>query len=907
MEKRIAHYEIAERIGAGGMGEVFRARDTTLGRDVALKVLPQAFAADPERLGRFKREAKLLASLNHPNIATLHGLEESAGHHFLVMELVEGEDLAQRLARGALPLREALKIARDVADALQAAHAQGVVHRDLKPANVRVTPEGKVKVLDFGLAKAMEADPSRPDLSQSPTIATAVGTMGGMILGTAAYMSPEQARGKPVDRLTDVWALGCLLFELLTGAQAFPGETVSDTIARILEREPEWGSLPADTPPGVQRLLRRCLQKDKSIRLQDAGEVRVEIDAVLSGTSEVWMPAPAARAGSVRARRLWMVATVILAAATAAFAIAYFGAAGRTPPLVRSSILPPDGSRFLTMGDFAGPVAISPDGSQLTFAANNAEGKRVLWLREIGSLHARALPGTEEATFPFWSPDGRSIGYFTDTRLMRVETAGGLPVSICDAPNGRGGTWNRDGVILLSPDFYAPIHRVPASGGVPVPVTTIDEAIHSTHRWPEFMPDGAHFVYLAAHHDASKSAEYALYFASLDGAENRRLFPTRAGAVYASGRLLYLRESTLMAERFDGTHGVLEGDPVALTDNVQYDPTTWRAALSASANGVLAYHVGEGSPGRTRLVVIDRTGKELQSIEAVEGFYSISLSPNGKRVAYTSQPREVAGSDLDVWICELDTDVRTRLTFQTGADITPIWSPDGNRVAYATLFPGDGTRMNELSWVNARGGDDQVLFSAEDEVWLTDWTADGRYLIFCRGNFAGNNSTIWALDLEGRRPFAVTAPADSFANGGAVSPDGRWIAFLSFSTGRTGLYIVPFRPRPLEEVVAAPPTPRWQVTTAVDAGMVPLWHRSGRELYYTRSDGTLYVVKLDASDVSLRVGSVEVLCHGPEPWNLGGIPYAATADADRFVVSTFSKTATPPIVLVQNWTHALER
>jgi len=919
--RRLAHYEVIERIGAGGMGEVYRARDARLGREVALKLLPPIFSEDEERLGRFKREAKLLASLNHANIATLHGLEEADGQPFLVMELVEGDDLAQRLARGAIPIKESLKIIRDVADALQTAHAQGIVHRDLKPANIKVTPEGRVKVLDFGLAKAYESDPSKRDLTQSPTIATGLGTMGGVILGTAAYMSPEQARGKTVDKLTDVWALGCVLYEMLTGQTAFPGETVSDTIAKILEREPDWPAIPADTPPGVQRLLHRCLEKDKTLRLQDVGEIRIEAQASLSGTSQVWTAAAAESSASParRSRRgaalAWTVAALSIVAAGVMGALA-LRPAGEPPRIVRSTIPQPEGARFVSVGDYAGPVVISPDGRRIAFVANDKNLQPVLWVRDLDAVDARALPGTEGATFPFWSPDGQTVGYFNEGRLMRVEVSGGLPITVCDAPNGRGGSWGAKDIIVFAPGYQTGIYSVPATGGTPAAITTIDSTMHSTHRWPYFMPDGEHFIYLAVHHDVSKSEYYGLYFSSLDGSINKRVLSTGTSAVYASGHLLYVRENTLMAVPFDPAKGEMTGAPVTMIDKVQNDPTTWRSALSVSDDGILAYHQGTGNQDLgTRLTIIDRSGKELSSVDDAGAYYLLSVSPDGKTVAYSGalegQPL-TGGGGLTIFLYDLERGVKTRLSFQQGSSLAPQWSPDGKRVAYGTTYARSRGINNSIVIAQADGGGEELALETPptDNVWVSDWTRDGRYIIYSVGDFVGARAEVWALPTTGnRKPFPLIA-SDRPDDGdmGVVSPDGRWIAYVASQASGNAIYVSPFTPPtsaggdPNDHRTFA----KWQVSNEGDSGTSPLWSDTGEELFFIKADGTIRSVEVDGRGDTFRAGRVHLLCR-TDPWNFGHVGYDVMPGSQSFIVNVFSNNATPPIVLVQNWTLELKR
>jgi len=911
--KKLAHYEIIEKIGQGGMGEVYRARDTKLGREAAIKVLPPMFAQDVERLGRFKREAKLLASLNHANIATLYGLEEDNGQHFLAMELISGEDLSDRIARGAIPLKETLNIIRNVADALQNAHGHGIVHRDLKPANIKVNAEGQVKVLDFGLAKALESDAGSPNMSQSPTIATVAGTMGGVILGTAAYMSPEQARGKPVDKLTDVWALGCVLFEMLTRARAFPGETVSDTIAKILEREPDWNALPADTPQTLQRLVRRCLQKDKSMRLQDVGEIRVEVDGILSGASESWTgpvavavggATPAPRGGVSRA---WVALALVAVVASAVFAAAWLKVPADEARVVRTSITQPTETRFVSLGDYAGPVVVSPDARRVAFVANNASLTRMLFVRELDALEAVALPGTDGATFPFWSPDGRSLGYFTDTRLMRVELSGGLPITVCPAANGRGGSWSRKGEIVFSPDFQVGIHRVPASGGIPVAVTALDTTMHSTHRWPVVMPDGEHFVYVAAHHDVGLSEYYGVYFASIDGSVNRRLIASGASTLYASGYLLYLRENTLMAAEFDPVEGVFTDEPMAMIDKVQYDPTTWYASFSVSQSGMLAYH-GAGDGGlKTRLVVIDRDGKETAVIDETDVYYHLSISPDGKRLACTAGSAATLANTLSIWLYEIENGRRTRLSFSDGADISPVWSPDGKRIAYSTIYPGSPTRINRVTVAMTDGGGEEVIIESDEEMWLTGWSHDGRYIVYTEGSFVSGGGDIWIVPMFGdRKPFPFLA-TDADEDGGMLSPDGRWMVYTTREQGQMQVFVAPFAP-PAGSADGGRGSVKWQISTDVNLveGTLAKWRSDGKEILFLTTDGKIWSAEVDGSGNSFHVGRVEMLCTS-DPWNFGRVGFDITPDGDGFVVNSFSKSATPPITLVQNWTLDLKR
>jgi len=569
---KLGSYEIVAQIGAGGMGEVYEAHDTKLGRDVAIKVLPEAFAHDPQRLSRFQREAKMLASLNHPNIATIHGLEESQGTHYLVMELVPGETLRERVAReGALPVDEALGIARQIAEALEAAHEKGIVHRDLKPANVKVTPEGKVKVLDFGLAKAFAGDTETSDPPNSPTLSHAA-TMQGVILGTAAYMSPEQARGKVTDKRTDIWAFGCVLYELLTGKAAFSGEDITDILAAVVRAEPDWSELPQATPSKIRDLLRRCLQKDKTLRLRDAGDARIEIHEILTASPAVDAVPPPPRSAFP-----WIAATAVLLIAIAALSFVHFREVPAPQPSARFQVPPPEQSAVSMF-------QLSPDGRNIAVTALS-EGRNRLWIRPLDSLQWQLLQGTDDASYLFWSPDGAYIGFFAQGKLKKIAVSGGPPQTLCDAPGGRGGAWSTTGVILFTPNLTGGLYKVSTAGGVPEPATKFTFSSPSdSQRYPEFLPDGRHFVYLEDRMD-----NVAIYAGSLDGTPPTRLLPDLSNAVYVPpippetmGHLLFRREGSLMAQPFDPGRIRLTGEVFPVAEQVGTMINAGQGAFSAS-------------------------------------------------------------------------------------------------------------------------------------------------------------------------------------------------------------------------------------------------------------------------------------------------------------------------------------
>ena len=656
--RRLGAYHVYERIGAGGMGEVYRARDTKLGRDVAIKILPRHFTSDPERLARFEREARMLASLNHPHIGAIYGLEDADGVRALVLELVDGETLADRIARGPIPLNDALAIARQIADALEAAHEKGIIHRDLKPANIKITPDGVVKVLDFGLAKAASGDAASADLTQSPTM-TVGGTREGVILGTAAYMSPEQAKGRPADKRADVWAFGIVLYEMLAGRPAFAGETTSDVIAKVIEREPDWAALPASTPPRLRELLRRCAKKDPKSRLQAIGDARVQIDELISAApDEPVMTSVTPPRAQRSARFAWIAAALLLviAAALAVPDARYYWRAVPHPMVTRFEIATPPTNDSVSF-------ALSEDGRQVVFVATVEDVSR-LWMRPLDQVAAQPLAGTERASYPFWAPDGRKIGFFADGKLKRIDLGSNVPQILADAPNGRGGTWNRDDVIVFAPDGGGGLMRVlaTATGGTAVPATHA-ELGRETHRWPQFLPDGRHFLFFGGIGEGGSSG---MFRASLDGGEPTRISDVDTAAVYAPpGALLWVKEGALVAQFFDFTSGVLSGEPVAVAPAVGQNEGSYRGAFAVSATGVLAHRLARGE--RRQLTWIDRAGITLGTVGEPDenGLGSPTLSPDGQRVAI----HRTEQVNADIWLIDV-AGASSRFTFNMGIDGT---------------------------------------------------------------------------------------------------------------------------------------------------------------------------------------------------------------------------------------------
>jgi Tol biopolymer transport system component len=916
---RLGPYEVVAKLGAGGMGEVWRARDTRLEREVALKVLPPGFADDPERHARFEREAKVLASLNHPHIATLHALEHlelSPGHgpratgheverapralHVLVMELVEGEDLAQRISRGSVPLDEAIPIARQIAEALEAAHEHGIVHRDLKPANVKVRPDGTVKVLDFGLAKAWERDAPAAALADSPTV-TGQYTRAGQILGTAAYMSPEQARGGAVDGRADVWAFGVVLFEMLAGRRPFDGATLPDLLTAVLTAEPPWAALPAATPDTVRTLIARCLTRDPRRRLQAIAEARIALESVAEGDAGLnrldarAAPEPApARHG---ARLAWTLAAAALLAALA-LAWALLGRPAAARPAVRLTFEPPEGVAFdSSQTDY---LAVSPNGRMLVFSGRTPDGRRQLWLRALDSADARPLPDSNDALEPFWSPDSRSLAFGALGKLKRLDLGGGRPRTLADAPRLVGGTWSRDGVILFVPDFNTEVFRVAAEGGAPAAVTRLDTARQETgHRSPSFLPDGRRFLY-----GGGKTGDSSIFLGSLDSLDSKLLV---AGAVVARFApphwLLFHRGGELWAQRCDARRLELQGDPLPVSSAgpgaAPSPDTATYAQFSVSENGVLVWR--RPFLPDYQLVWFDRSGARLSAVGApihVALTMSPKLSPDGRRVVI--QNREPQAERLGIWVIDLEHDVSTRLSPLMGQ--FPQWSPDGGRVGW--LLNRQGAVGIYEKAANGVGDEELLLRSGPEaggNTYPSDWSVDGRFFLYAtRGPKTGFD--IWALALAGdRTPHPVLA-TESDELAAQLSPDGRWIAYRSDASGTYEIYLQSFT------ADGRAGREKWRIST--NGGAQPRFRADGRELFYIAADGRMMAVALDAKGTSLEYGTPKPLFETRTlPASAGAwFEYDVARDGQRFLVGTIldGPNAMPPSpTLMLDWTAAL--
>ena len=880
---RLGPYEIGAALGAGGMGEVYRARDTKLGRGVALKVLPATFATDPERMARFRREAQVLASLNHPHIGAIYGFEDSGGVQALVMELVEGPTLADRIAPGAISLDEALQIAREIAEALEAAHERGIIHRDLKPANIKIAADGNVKVLDFGLAKALENDPSSTNIHNSPTVTSMV-TLPGVILGTAAYMSPEQAKGKSVDRRTDIWAFGCVFFEMLAGKRPFEGETVSDALAAVIRAEPEWSLLPGNTPQTIRDLLQRCLKKDSRQRLQAMGDARIAIEEVLSGASQDLPSGVEMRSAAWRRALSWAVvaAAVILAVL---FAAQYFTRRPQPLRAIVSQIVSPPNTRFVFTGINPGPPILSPDGKSLVFSVVDSDGRQLLWVRPLDSAAAKPLDGTDGATFPFWSADSLSLGFFANGKLNRLDVSGGPPLALCDVAIGRGGTWGADGTILFTPNVSSPVFRIAASGGTPQQVTTLNGSLNErSHRWPQFLPDNRHFLFFA---QKAVVGIGGIYVGSLDGGAPRLIMENDSNAVYSlSGDLLFVRQGILMAQRFDARQLRLDGDTVPLVEHVGVNAITSRAIFAVSETGIMVYEAGDPTGDTDQLIWYDRTGKQIEATGTPGLYLEPSVSADSNKLAISS----LAGGtgNLNIWMFDLARGTKTRLTFPPASDRQPNWAPDGKSVAFVSNRNGP-----PHIYLNASDGTGTPTALTVDDAseFAPRFTPDGRYLLFERlADQPNSRREIWGVLVSGdRKAFPVIqSQYDVYAP--ALSPDGKWLAYESRESGRPEICVMPFLHG----------TGKWEVSTG--GGALPRWRRDGRELFYISTDNKIMSAEITEQESSLLIGKVQSLFRvNPVPF-AGGSNYDVTRDGKKFVVASLAASqVSEPLTLIVNW------
>ena len=882
---RVGSYEVVGSIGAGGMGEVCRARDTKLNREVALKVLPDAFAADPDRMTRFQREAQLLAALNHPNIAAIYGLEDEGSHRAIVMELVEGQTLA-----GPLPLADALPLARQITEAIEYAHDRGIIHRDLKPANIKVTRDGTVKVLDFGLAKAMDdsTDPvSNVLATMSPTLSLAA-THAGVILGTAAYMAPEQAKGKPADRRSDIWAFGIVLYEMLTGAPVFGGDSVPETLASVMKDPIAFGKLPDDMPSAVRTLVARCLERDPRRRLQSIGEARIVLEDAIAGTGvddsrRVAAPAPHP------SKWPWAIAAAAIGVALVAIVLAWYRPAPLAPALTRFTVAPPENANLTSNRSFASTVAVSPNGRYVAFLADESGRARTIWVRAIDSLTAQRLDRTEDAMYPFWSPDSQQIAYFANGKLMRISVAGGAPLVIADAPDGEGGAWyqpeGQDGFIVFAATQNGPLQRVLAQGGVPTPVTKL-EPEETGHIFPQFLPDGR-VLYL------TRGNKSGIYVQPLDSSPRTLIMDSVGRAVFSPpGFLLYLRDNTLLAHRLNLSTLKLEGEPVTIAEDVRSGGANGRNAFAVSSNGMLAYR-GGGSGGNGQVTIYRRDGKADATIIERGDTGAVALSPDDKYLVV------IRGANLErnLWLKDLATGVFAPLTSTPGPERDPVWSPDSRRVAYLHDEAG-----KPLLFETTIGSGRQDAIAAEGPRALHDWTPDTKFLLASPGTAGQASLHLLNAPDQGTAGSSVAKPQVIFKETYAtsqfrVSPDGKWVSYTSQQSGQPEINVATFPAF----------TDRRQISSG--GGAQAQWRRDGNELFFLGRDQTMKAVAVK-SGASLELGPVETLFPAPVGLNQFTFTYAVNRDGTRFFVrEPYSQTgsAPEPLHIVTNWTSLVGR
>jgi len=865
---RLGPYEIASPLGAGGMGEVYRASDTKLKREVAIKVLPEAFARDEERMKRFEREAQVLASLNHPNVAAIYGLEEADGIRALVLELVEGPTLAERIASGPIPLEEAIRIATQIALGLEAAHEKAIIHRDLKPANVKLTKDGDVKILDFGLAKALEVESLPIEDTNSPTLTRA--TQAGVLLGTAAYMSPEQAKGKSADRRADVWAFGVVFYEMLAGRRAFDGEDVSETLALVLTKEPDWSALPSGLPAWVRRLLSRCLKKDPKKRLQAIGQVRIAFedtgeDAPTKGIS-FW---PALAGAVVLALGLGVTLGALWPRPSPPPA----------PPLRLSAELGADAS-LVTSLDAGRSAALSPDGALLVFVARRGGATRQLYVRRLDELEAASVAGTEGARSPFFSPDGQWIAFFAEGNLKKVAVTGGAVVTLCEAQGDRGGTWAEDGTIVFAANATG-LSRVSSAGGTPEVLTNPDSAAGEVgHHWPQMLP-GGRVLYTVSANTGSYDDATIVAQPLPSGPRKILLQGGYHGRYLPSGHLAYIHDGTLFAAAFDLDRLEVAGPPAPAVEGVASSLTTAVAQFASSDRGALVYVPGESRDAEFSIDWMDGAGKTEPLRDVPSDYGSLRFSPDGHRLALDIGERD----QRDVWVYEWERDTLSRLTFDPGRDTLPVWTPDGRRIAFASDRAEKG--MRNLYWQRADGtGDAERLTVSNNNQWPGSWHPSGKFLAFSEISRQRSMPDIMILPMEGSEDSGwkpgnptVFLNAPFVENNPAFSPDGRWLAYMSRESGEVEVYVRPF----------PGPGGKWQVSTS--GGNFPIWSRIRRELFYLADDErimvALYTVDGDRfraekarlwSEVAVRPNTVDL---HPDGQRFAVVKAPETADAKQ--------------------------
>ena len=893
---KLGPYEIQSPLGAGGMGEVYRARDTRLDRTVAVKILPAHLADNPDARSRFEREARTISSLNHPNICILHDIGTQDGTNYLVMEYVEGETLEARLGRGPLPFKQALECAMQICDALEKAHRAGIVHRDLKPGNVMLTASG-AKLLDFGLAKPallnMQAasgkgnlTPSTPTMNISMLMAKPQAlTQQGTIVGTFQYMAPEVLQGQEADARSDIFSLGCVLYEMITGRRAFEGKTQLSVMSAILEKEPEpIVSLQPTSPASLDYTVQTCLKKNPEERFQSAHDVKLQLGWIAKSESQTGAPAlTAAQPG----RKLWVAATAVLALALIGLTAALLSPSPARRVL-RTNILPPEGTRFETLYRNGAP-ALSPDGTRIAFIAQK-DGKNALWLRPLDGLDATLVRGTDDAFFPFWSPDGASVAFFMQGKMWRTDLNGGLPTAICDAPEGRGGSWGRGDVIVFAPMFGGPLFEVPATGGKSKPVTKVlISSVNMSDRWPSFLPDGKHFLFVRSP-SGSSDVNNEIHFGSLDGSDQLIFRGKFYTAQYTAGRLLAVRDGSLLAWKFDASTGKISGDPVSVVDKVESDEITALSVFSASMQGTLLYQLGTGANG-DRHLWMDATGKELSQLSAPNVYGPTRISPDGSRIA-TLEISQLGNSVL--WIWDLAGGTRSAVSAANEAVDASVWSADGRTVFFDIFNPEGHTELHAIKVDGSQP--ESVLIKSDRDIGAEDATDDGKWLLYeeaKRGDVTNGELKAYPL-VSGLQPFTVLEPVDNYGNARLKPGSNDLLAFQASQSGRSEIYLTRF------------PHPGAKYQVSKEGGTQAVWSKDGKTLYYIDNYRKLTAVSIQMSGDAVQIGAARPLFVTRIRHSIPTDGYDVTHDG-RFLVVDSITESTAPIVLVTNWDAELKR
>lgn len=893
---KLGPYQIVAPLGAGGMGEVYRAVDIRLDRTVAIKILPAHLSEKPEALERFQREARAISQLSHASICQLYDLGQQDGIHYIVMEYLEGETLATRLTKGRLPLEQVLRYGAEVAEGLDQAHRTGVVHRDLKPGNIMLTRSG-AKLLDFGLAKTtaplMSQSSGLSATMTSPNLAQPL-TAEGTVIGTYQYMSPEQIEGREADSRSDIFSFGAVLYEMATGRRAFQGKSQVTVASAILEQDPEpISSHQPLAPPALQNVVQGALMKDPDSRWQSAADIARQLR---------WITSTDSTAGGGRIalpHRKWHERAWWIAGVTALLGLLLWSvwASRQHPRVVRASLLPPPGTSFDFMGDFSGPPVLSPDGTRVAFAASGPKEVSSIWVRRLDATSSEKLAGTDGAYRPFWSADGKSLGFFADGKLKKISAAGGPVTIIADAPNARGGAWNKNNVILYAPDYRDCLWRVSASGGTPVRVTKVDPNKHTTHRWPSFLPDGNHFLYFATNHSGGRPEDNGIYFGSLDSDSGKLVVATEAAGLYSSGYLLFHQQSVLLAQKFDPSHGTVSGDPLTAANDVENDAGTFHTIFTVAGDGMLLYEPGTNTSGNVDLLWMDRDGKILGHAAEAGAYKGGSLSPDGKRLAVP-----IGDPAASVWVLDLEHGTRTRISFENGNPRMPSWSPNGQRVIYSMQLGatvGSGASLQARA-ASGEGSEELVLQMKEPDgspvsLYWPQWSGDGRYLLYVHQS-GPTGAAVWASPTVGdAKPVVVVKPETPAGRVlyKRLSNDGHWLAYSASDGNREEVYVTSFPDG----------NGRWQVSS--EGGTFPIWRADGKEIYYIGFDGALHAVEVRSQNGKFEVGKGQPLFTLRTTFP-GGQPFDAAPDGKRFLVQTDPEGSTSPMMLVLNWTAGLK-